>query len=89
MTAYVDFRKRILNSAVKRLISIGTKLRPDKPIFRSERSMTKLIWFLQSFDWQLHYLNDSSQSILASIGSMLVTRMIAVCEGKKAAVIIP
>ncbi|MCI8850711.1 MAG: ferrous iron transport protein B [Erysipelotrichaceae bacterium] len=30
-----------------------------------------LIWFLQSFDWQLHYLNDSSQSILASIGSML------------------
>lgn len=30
-----------------------------------------LIWFLQSFDWQLNYLDDSSQSILASLGSSL------------------
>lgn len=30
-----------------------------------------LIWFLQSFDWQLNYLTDSSQSILASLGSAL------------------
>lgn len=30
-----------------------------------------LIWFLQSFDWQLNYLTDSSKSILASIGSTL------------------
>ena len=30
-----------------------------------------LIWFLQSFDWHLNYLNNSSQSILASLGSAL------------------
>lgn len=30
-----------------------------------------LIWFLQSFDWQLNYISDSSQSILASVGSAL------------------
>lgn len=30
-----------------------------------------LIWFLQSFDWQLNYLDDSSESILASLGSMI------------------
>lgn len=30
-----------------------------------------VIWFLQSFDWQLNYLTDSSQSILASLGSAL------------------
>lgn len=30
-----------------------------------------IIWFLQSFDWQLNYLSDSSQSILASLGSAL------------------
>ncbi|MCI9311741.1 MAG: ferrous iron transport protein B [Erysipelotrichaceae bacterium] len=30
-----------------------------------------LIWFLQSFDWQLHYVQDSAQSILASCGSAL------------------
>lgn len=30
-----------------------------------------LIWFLQSFDWQLHYLDDSSTSILASFGNLL------------------
>lgn len=30
-----------------------------------------LIWFLQSFDWHLNYLSDSSQSILASLGSAL------------------
>lgn len=30
-----------------------------------------LIWFLQSFDFQLHYISDSSQSILATLGSSL------------------
>lgn len=30
-----------------------------------------LICFLQSFDWHLNYLNNSSQSILASLGSAL------------------
>ncbi len=30
-----------------------------------------LIWFLQSFDWQLHFTEDSSMSILASLGSAL------------------
>lgn len=30
-----------------------------------------LIWFLQSFDWQLNYISDSSASILASLGSAL------------------
>ncbi len=30
-----------------------------------------LIWFLQSFDWQLNYIDDSSKSILASLGSAL------------------
>lgn len=30
-----------------------------------------LIWFLQSFDWQLHYLDDSATSILASFGNLL------------------
>lgn len=30
-----------------------------------------LIWFLQSFDWQLNYIDDSSLSILASLGSAL------------------
>lgn len=30
-----------------------------------------LIWFLQSFDWHLYYVSDSSQSILASLGSAL------------------
>lgn len=30
-----------------------------------------LIWFLQSFDFQLNYITDSSQSILATLGSAL------------------
>lgn len=30
-----------------------------------------LIWFLQSFDWQLNYLEDSTTSILATLGSAL------------------
>lgn len=30
-----------------------------------------IIWFLQSFDWHLNYLTDSSDSILASLGTAL------------------
>lgn len=30
-----------------------------------------LIWFLQSFDFQLNYIADSSKSILATLGSLL------------------
>ena len=30
-----------------------------------------VIWFLQSFDWGLNMVSDSSQSILASIGSLI------------------
>ena len=30
-----------------------------------------VIWFLQSFDWSLNWVEDSAQSILASIGSVI------------------
>ena len=30
-----------------------------------------VIWFLQSFDWSLNWVDDSAQSILASIGSVI------------------
>lgn len=32
---------------------------------------TVIIWFLQSFDWQLNVVTDSSQSLLAAIGRVI------------------